>query len=91
MEMFSSQHSKNQSRNQDLTSDFAPVLPLPTDLKGKKFQMVKTLFESRTRVVHDLTELLRLKTKQMDTYEHVLDPKSKFYRRHQMVQSFLWM
>ncbi len=27
----------------------------------------------------------------MDKYGHVLDPKSNLYRRHQMVQSFLWM
>lgn len=53
--------------------------------------MVETLFELRTRAVHDLTDLLRLKTKQMDTYGHVLDPKSNFYHCHQMVQSFLWM
>lgn len=91
VEMFSSQHSKNQSRSQDTTSDFAPVPPLSTELKGEKFQVVETLFELRTRAVNDLTDLLRLKTKQLDTYEHVLDPKSNFYRRHQMVQSFLWM
>ncbi len=27
----------------------------------------------------------------MDRYWHVLDLKSNFYRRHQMIQSFLWM
>ena len=37
VEMFFSQHSKNKSCNQDSTSDFAPVLPLSTELKGKKF------------------------------------------------------
>lgn len=37
VEMFFSQQSKNQSCNQDSTSDFAPVLPLSTELKGKKF------------------------------------------------------
>lgn len=36
-------------------------------------------------------ELLRLKTRQIDTYGHVLEPKSNLYSRHQIVQSFLWM
>ena len=67
MEMFSSQHSKNQSRSQDSTSDFTPVPTLFTELKGKKFQVVETLFELRTQALDDLTDLLRLKTKQMDT------------------------
>lgn len=53
--------------------------------------MVETLVESQTRAIHDLTKLLRLKTKQKDTYERVLNPKSNFYCCHQMVQSFLWM
>ncbi len=52
---------------------------------------METLFEKRTRAEHDLGKLLRLKTKQMDRYMHVLDLKSNLYRPHQMVQSFLWM
>ena len=91
VEMFSTQHSKNQSCNKDLTRDFAPALPLPKDFKGERFQMVETLFELQTWAVHDLSELLRLKIKQIDKYKHILDPKSNLYCRHQMVQSFLWM
>ncbi len=56
---------------------------------GKKVR--KTRFESQTRAVHDLSELLRVKTVQIDKYRHVLDNNSNLYRRHQMVQSFLWM
>ena len=52
---------------------------------------METLFEKQTQAAHDLGELLRLKTKQMDRYEYLLDLKSNFHRRHQMVQSFLWM
>ena len=41
-----------------------------------------TLFEKQTRAAHDLGELLRFKTKQIDRYRQVLDLKSNFYRRH---------
>ena len=51
----------------------------------------ETKLESQTRAVHHLSELLRLKTTQIDKYGHVLDHKSNLYRWHQMVQSFLWM
>lgn len=91
VEMYSSQHSKNQSCSQDTISNFAPVPLLSTELRGKKSQVVETLFELRTRAVQDLTDLLSLKTKQIDTYGHMLDPKSNFHRRHRMVQRFLWM
>ena len=53
--------------------------------------MVETLLELQTRAVYNLTNLLRLKTKQLDIYKHVLDPKSNFYCHYQMVQSFLWI
>ena len=59
---------------------FASAPPPPKNLRGKKWQKVETLFESQTRAVHDLGELLRLKTKEIDKYEHVLDPKSNLYR-----------
>lgn len=39
----------------------------------------------------ELDELLRCKTEQMSKYRHVLAHKSNYYRRHQMIQSFLWM
>ena len=51
----------------------------------------ETKLKSQTRAVHDLSKLLRLKTTQIDKYGHVLNHKSNLYRRHLMVQSFLWM
>ena len=84
--MFSAQHSKHQSHNNDVTPYIPPAASPPQTL-----QQVKSLFERQTQAAHDLGELLQLKTKQIDKYGHVLDSKSNLYRRHQMVQSFLWM
>ncbi len=52
---------------------------------------METLFEKQTQAAHDLGELLRLKTKQMDRYEQELNLKSNFHRPDQLVQSFLWI
>ena len=87
--MFSSQYNKNQSCNQNTISNFALLPPLSTELKGKKFQVVRILFKLQIWAVHDLTNLLYLKTKQLDIYKYVLDLKLNFYHCHQMVQSFL--
>ena len=91
VEMFFAHRDKNQSHDKDVTPDAASVAPPPKTLKEGRLQKMETLFEKQTRAAHDLGELLRLKTKQMDRYWHVLDLKSNLYRRHQMVQSFLWM
>ena len=91
VEMFSAHRDKNQSHDKDVTPDATSVPPPSKTLKEGRLQKVETLFEKRTQAAHDLGELLRLKTKQMDRYGHVLDSKSNLYRRHQMVQSFLWM
>ena len=45
----------------------------------------------QAKAVHDLSELMRLKTEQLKRYGAVLIPQSNLYLRHQMVQSFLWM
>lgn len=63
MEIFFSKYSKNQSYNQDFINNFAIILSLFIDLKGKKFQIIEILFESQTQIIHDLTKLLYLKTK----------------------------
>ena len=86
--MFSAQFNKNQSQDERVLSTSLPTI-FPPKNTGKEVR--ETRFESQTRAVHDLSELLRLKTVQMDKYGHVLDHKSNLYRRHQMVQSFLWM
>lgn len=91
IEKFSAQHNKNQSHNKDVIPDIAPAASLPQTLKEGKLQQVETLFEKQTQASHDLGELLRLKTKQIDKYGHVLDSKSNLYCRQQMIRSFLWM
>ena len=75
--MFSAQHNKHQSHNKDVT----PYIP-PAASPSQTLQQVKSLFEKQTQVAHDLGELLRLKTKQIDKYGHVSDSKSNLYRRH---------
>ena len=45
----------------------------------------------KARAVHDLSELMRLKTEHLKKYGKVLIPQFNLYLRHQMVQSFLWM
>ena len=89
--MFSAHRDKNQSHYINVTPDAASVIPPAKNLKEKRLQKVKTLFEKQTRTAPDLGKLLRLKTKQIDRYRYVLDLKSSFYRHHQMVKSFLWM
>ncbi len=89
--MFSAQRDKNQSHDKDVTLNAAWVAFPPKTLKEGRLQKVETLFEKQTWVAHDLSKLLRFKTKQIDRYYHVFDLKSNFNRRHQMVQSFLWM
>ena len=91
VEMFSIQHNKNQSSDKDLTLEATSAPPPPKFSRLGRLQKVETLFEAQTRAAHDLGELLRLKTNQIDRYGHVLDYKSNLYRRHQMVQSFLWV
>ncbi len=88
VDMFSVQLNKNQSRDERVLSTSLPAIFPP---KNTEKEVRKTRFESQTRVVHDPTELLRLKTVQMDKYNHVLDHKLHFYRTYQMVQSFLWI
>ena len=86
VEMFSTQHSKHQSHNNDVT----PYIP-PAASLSQTLQQVKSLFKRQTQAAHNLGELLRLKTQQIDKYGYVLDSKSNLYCRHQIVQSFLWM
>ena len=88
VDMFSAQFNKNQSRDERVLSTSLPAIFSPKNT-GKEAK--KTRFESQTRAVHDLSESLRLKIIQMDKYSHVLDHKSNFYWRYQIVQSFLWL
>ncbi len=88
VDMLSAQFNKNQSRNERVSSTSLPAIFSP---KNTRKEVRETRFESQTRAVHDFSELLRLKTVQMNKYGHVLDHISNLYRRHQMVQSFLWM
>ena len=45
----------------------------------------------KAKTVHNLFELIRLKTEQLKKYGAVLILQSNLCLRHQMVQSFLWM
>ena len=89
--MFLVKHIHNRLHHS--TSPFDPSLPpiLSQKSSTKVIDVVDTKFELKTRVTHDLGELLCLKTWQIDKYGNELFHKSNFYRRHQMVRSFLWM
>ena len=86
--MFSAKFNENQCRDKCVLSTSLPTIFLP---KKTVKNVRETRFESQTRVLHNLSELLLLETVQMNKYMQVLDHKSNFYRRHQMVQSFLKM
>lgn len=76
IDMFSAQFKKNQSQDERVLSTSSPTI-FPPKNTGEKVR--ETRFELQTRAVHDLSELLRLKTVQIDKYGHVLDPKSNLY------------
>ena len=86
--MFSAQLNKNQSRDERVLSTSLPTIFSP---KNKRKEVRETRFESQTQAVHDLSELLRLETVQIDKHRHVLDHKSNLYLGHQMVPRVLWM
>ena len=87
--MFSAHCDINQFYDEDVTLDTALVVHLPNNLKEGRLQKVEVLFKKQTQAAHNLGKLLYLKTKQIDRYRHVLNSKSNFYCRHQMVKSFL--
>ena len=72
-DMFSAQFNKNQSRDERVLSTSLPAIFLP---KNTEKETRETRFESQTRIVHNLSELLRLNIVQMNKYGHVLDHKS---------------
>lgn len=86
MDMFSTQLKKSQSSDK---SPLSTPTPAVFPLKISKDKVRERRLESQTRAVHDLDELFRLKTKQMDRYGHILDHKSNLYLQYQMKQSFL--
>ena len=83
VDMFSIQRERNQFHNTNLTSDSVlasspPASSLVQPLKKDKVQKVEIL-ELRAQAIHNLCQLLRLKTKQLNKYGHLLDHKSNFY------------
>ena len=86
VDMFLAQFIKNESLDECVLSTSLSAIFL---LKNTGKKVRETRFESQTQAVYDLSELLHLKTVQIDKYGHVLDYKSNSYRKHQMVQSFL--
>lgn len=85
VDIFPTQLNKNQFSGKGPL----PTLPAVSPPKISKEKVRETRFKSQTRAVHDLGELLCLKTVQIDRYGHVLDYKPNLYLRHQMVNSFL--
>lgn len=51
----------------------------------------KTKYETRLQASQDLEDLLRHTTKQTAKYKKTIPVNSDWYRRHQMVQTFLWL
>ena len=91
VDMFSAKHTHNRLHHSASPSDPSPPPISSQKSSAKVIEVVETKFELQTRAAHDLGELLRLKTRQIDKYGYELSHKSNFYRRHQMVRSFLWM
>ena len=89
--MFSAQFDKNRSSNADLIPSSLSLSSTSDSSQKKEVEKVETTVELQNRAVNDLEDLLRLKTEQMNKYGYTLAPRSNHYRRHQMVQSFLWM
>lgn len=89
--MFSAKHTHNRLHHSASPSD--PSSPPVSSQKSsaKVIEVVETKFELQTQAAHDLGELLRLKTRQIDKYGYELSRKSNYYRRYQMVRNFLWM
>ena len=71
VDMFSIQRKRIESHDTNPIPDVALASPRTQALRGDKIQKVETLFESRTRAIHDLSKLLRLKTQQLDRSGHL--------------------
>ena len=91
VDMFSAKHNHNRLHHSGSPFDLSSPPVSSQKSSAKVIEVVETKFELQTRAAHDLGELLRLKTRQMDKYGYELSHKSNYYRRHQMVRSFLWM
>ena len=90
-DMFAVQTKKNELANvDDLSLTPAAFFPLANLSKGGKNKK-KSASELGTQAAHEISELLRLKTAQIEKYGTEFSHRSNFFRRHQMVQSFLWM
>lgn len=63
----------------------------PKKSTNKVVKKLETKFELQGQAVHDLGELLYLKTQQIDKYGYELSHNASYYRRNQMVRCFLWM
>ena len=89
VEIFSAQLHNSNSENAVPT--LLPSSSPRKNLHTRGGTKEETMIESQTRAVHELGELLRLKTEQINKYRQILAPKSNYYRWHQMIQSFLWV
>lgn len=81
VDMFLAQQNKKQSSSQLTT-----LVPTPSLLVFKKLE---TKFVLRVQAAHNLGELLRLKTQQIEKYGQELSLKSSYLRQNQIVKFFV--
>lgn len=74
--MFLAQMKKNQPLNIHISATSSRIIFLSKNIVTK---IKKNWFELQISAVHDLSELLCLKTVQRDKYRYVLDCKSNLY------------
>lgn len=68
METFSVQRNKDLSHHKDPISSTTLAVSVPEVLKRRGRPKTETMFEAQTRAAHDLGELLRLKTEQINIH-----------------------
>lgn len=84
---------ERQQQSKHITSDIhgknnVPRTCSPPPARTNK---IYNLEEARKTTAAELDRLLLLPTEQRKKYGSVIDPRSSFYLRHRMVQSFLWL
>lgn len=72
MDMFSAQHNRNRLHHSARSSTSLLPPSLPEISHHQVVKKVEIKFELQTQAVHDLEELLHLKTQQIDKYGYEL-------------------
>lgn len=74
--------------SQNLIPTIDSTVSQPLNEKDNQ-EVSETKENINARAAHDVSELMRLKTEQLEKYGAVLIPQSNLYLRHQMILSFL--